>query len=110
MGLSGPRRRRNGGHGWSLMTIYGKPQVLKIGTHSNNGPKLKASLAEDLGIPAKNAAALNLQTLFMELGGQANHELTYIGETYGYRVKVADDRGASFLRVWAARHGLPCSG
>lgn len=91
------------------MTIYGKPQTLKIGTHSDARPKIKESLVQDLGIPAKNAAALNLQTLFMELGSQAGHELTYIGEAYGYRVRVADDRGASFLKVWAARHGLPCT-
>jgi hypothetical protein len=92
------------------MTIYGKPQILKIGTHSSFGPKIRASLVDDLGIPPKNAAGLNLRTLFMELGSQTNHELAYIGESYGYRVRVADDRDASFLRVWAARHGLPCVG
>jgi len=91
------------------MTIYGKPQTLKIGRHSSAGPKIRESLVKDLGIPAANAAALSMKTLFMELGGQKQHQLIYIGEQYGYMVRVADDRGASFLRVWAARHGLPCT-
>lgn len=90
------------------MTIYGKPQTLKVGRNSSFGPKIKASLVEDLGIPAKNAVNLTLQTLFMELGSATNHQLKYLGENYGYRVWVGDDRDAAYLRVWAARHGLPC--
>jgi hypothetical protein len=82
---------------------------IRIGSHSNDWPKLASAFQWWLGLPEAYPRVefpSNLNELLLECARQRGADLTYVSESYGYIIDCANDAGWFTLRSVAGKAGV----